>query len=187
MRDSPEHHTGRSSPPILNKKTGIEYWENFPLDTPENIRRWQGDCAMHSQFRDELTTTSQRGSRTGSVDLQRDSQPSLPRTSSIPQQPFRSDSYPRSNHHTPTSQPGYMSPQLPSSQNQQWANGNGAFMQTGYGGTQDQSWQQQQQSGAFGNHHPHNHHHSASQQGSSMQMDVDTGFFPSDMKRNLFW
>ncbi|KIV93115.1 hypothetical protein, variant [Exophiala mesophila] len=46
---SPSPRNVRSSPPVLNKKTGIDYWESFPLDTVENIRRWQQDCAIHSQ------------------------------------------------------------------------------------------------------------------------------------------
>ncbi|KAJ4508273.1 hypothetical protein HRR88_008282 [Exophiala dermatitidis] len=37
--------TIRSNRPVLNKKTGIEYWESFPLDTVNNIRRWQQDCS----------------------------------------------------------------------------------------------------------------------------------------------
>lgn len=45
---SPGPHNLRSSPPVLNKKTGIEYWESFPLDTVENIRKWQDDCAVQS-------------------------------------------------------------------------------------------------------------------------------------------
>jgi hypothetical protein len=45
---SPGPHAMRSSPPVLNKKTGIDYWESFPLDTVENIRKWQDDCAVHS-------------------------------------------------------------------------------------------------------------------------------------------
>ncbi|KAI1615858.1 hypothetical protein EDD36DRAFT_198643 [Exophiala viscosa] len=45
---SPGPRNVRSSPPTLNKKTGIEYWEAFPLDTAENIRKWQQDCTTHS-------------------------------------------------------------------------------------------------------------------------------------------
>jgi len=30
---------------LLNKKTGVEYWEHFPLDSVQSIRRWQQDCA----------------------------------------------------------------------------------------------------------------------------------------------
>ena len=195
MRDSPEHMTGRSSPPVLNKKTGIDYWETFPLDTVENIRRWQADCAMHSQFRDELASTSRPGSRPGSIDLQREQiQPQPRKQSSMSQQPFRAmstDSYSRSNHHTPTSQPEYMSQQIQTQpqrqqpqQQQQWANpgfvkadpSSAGYMQTGYANTNDQQWQQQQrQQNAY------------QQQQNQMQMEVDSGFFPSDMKRNLFW
>lgn len=69
-RDSPDHTNARSSPPILNKKTGIDYWESFPLDTVSNIRRWQADCALHSHFKDD--NSSNRGassSRPGSTDV----------------------------------------------------------------------------------------------------------------------
>jgi hypothetical protein len=31
--------------PMLNNKTNVEYWEQFPLDSIENIRRWQQDCS----------------------------------------------------------------------------------------------------------------------------------------------
>ena len=193
MRDSPEHVSGRSSPPVLNKKTGIDYWENFPLDSVENIRRWQADCAMHSHFRDDLASHSRGGSRPGSVDLQREQiQPQHRKQSSMSQQPFRAmstESYSRSNHHTPTSQPEYMSPQRqnsqphqPQQQHPQWPNNAfvktdpaAGYMQTGYAGGNDQGWQQQQQQGAY------------QQQPNQMQMEVDSGFFPSDMKRNLFW
>lgn len=89
---SPGPHATRSSPPVLNKKTGIDYWESFPLDTVENIRRWQEDCAVQSgnpnaqnqcSFRNSmddshshphiLTALSHAGShsRPGSVDLSR--------------------------------------------------------------------------------------------------------------------
>src|SRR5271155_3556097 len=44
-RGSPNHAGPSVTPPILNKKIGIEYWEQFPLNSPENIRRWQQDCA----------------------------------------------------------------------------------------------------------------------------------------------
>lgn len=37
----------RGSPPLLNKKTGIDYWEAFPLKSASDIRRWQSDCEMH--------------------------------------------------------------------------------------------------------------------------------------------
>lgn len=50
IRDSqsPRPQNVRRSPPNLNKKTGIEYWESFPLDTVENIRKWQEDCTSQS-------------------------------------------------------------------------------------------------------------------------------------------
>jgi len=38
----------RSSPPILNKKTGIDYWDNFPLTSVDSIRSWQQDCEANS-------------------------------------------------------------------------------------------------------------------------------------------
>ena len=38
---SPDHLI---SPPLLNKKTGIDYWDNFPLTNVADIRRWQQDC-----------------------------------------------------------------------------------------------------------------------------------------------
>ncbi|EXJ69788.1 uncharacterized protein A1O5_06859 [Cladophialophora psammophila CBS 110553] len=90
-RDSPSPgpHAMRSSPPVLNKKTGIEYWESFPLDTVENIRKWQEDCALHSgtngqaqsSFRNSIDESHSHNplhalnaashSRPGSVDLSR--------------------------------------------------------------------------------------------------------------------
>lgn len=49
----PTEHAGlpgqagsRLTPPSLNKKTGVEYWEQFPLDSVESIRTWQQDCTM---------------------------------------------------------------------------------------------------------------------------------------------
>jgi len=44
-RASADH---RSSPPMLNKKTGIDYWDNFPLTSVNSIRRWQQDCEVNS-------------------------------------------------------------------------------------------------------------------------------------------
>ena len=45
----PEGPSGRSTTtprrPMLNNKTGVEYWEQFPLDSLDNIRRWQQDCS----------------------------------------------------------------------------------------------------------------------------------------------
>ncbi|KIX08991.1 uncharacterized protein Z518_00069 [Rhinocladiella mackenziei CBS 650.93] len=105
----------RSSPPVLNKKTGLEYWESFPLDTVENIRKWQQDCAMHTQsqcssFRQSTDDTlsdnahvhhALHHSRPGSVDLSRHSH------SHSQSGPFRSmstDPY-RSGTHTPVHVP----------------------------------------------------------------------------------
>jgi hypothetical protein len=31
--------------PMLNNKTGVDYWDQFPLDSVENIHRWQQDCS----------------------------------------------------------------------------------------------------------------------------------------------
>jgi hypothetical protein len=31
-----------------NKKTGIDYWESFPLTSADGIQRWQQDCEVHS-------------------------------------------------------------------------------------------------------------------------------------------
>ncbi|KAJ9612662.1 hypothetical protein H2204_015036 [Knufia peltigerae] len=86
---SPGPRNVRSSPPVLNKKTGIEYWDSFPLDTVDNIRKWQDDCAIHSgtgqsqaSFRNSISGDdsvsremiqnafhSAHNSRPGSVDL----------------------------------------------------------------------------------------------------------------------
>ena len=174
MRDSPEHMSGRASPPALNKKTGIEYWETFPLDTVENIRRWQGDCAMHSQFRDDAPGSGHAHSRANSIDVQRETAPNVRKQSNLSH--FRSmstDSYAGRSPHassTPTSQPEYMTSQVPQQpqQQQQWSSG---YMQTGYNSSDQQHWQQQNQY----------------QQQNQVQMEVDSGFFPTDMKRNLFW
>ena len=59
---SPGPHAARSSPPILNKKTGIDYWESFPLDTVDNIRKWQEDCVVHSDNPIAQTQSSFRNS-----------------------------------------------------------------------------------------------------------------------------
>lgn len=66
---SPGPRNVRSSPPVLNKKTGIEYWESFPLDSVENIRRWQEDCATHST---NQTQSSFRNSVSGEDLLSRE-------------------------------------------------------------------------------------------------------------------
>lgn len=92
-RDSPDR---RSSPPVLNKKTGIEYWENFPLTSAAAIRKWQQDCELNgagnsNSIRPELQA---RGSSPGSQHLSaadnlRQKRPSLP--GSHPSTSFPSD------------------------------------------------------------------------------------------------
>lgn len=52
----------RASPPPLNKKTGIDYWDSFPLDTVDNIRRWQNDCEVQTANSHEPKHDSQRSS-----------------------------------------------------------------------------------------------------------------------------
>lgn len=34
------------SPPLLNKKIGVDYWEKYPLDSVDSVRRWQLDCSQ---------------------------------------------------------------------------------------------------------------------------------------------
>jgi hypothetical protein len=124
---SPGPHPSRGSPPVLNKKTGIDYWESFPIDSVENIRRWQEDCASHSSHHqtaqrnsiDEagsntnplaLLNGNSSHSRPGSADFTHRASRSNHNHNSISQSaPFRSmstDSYPDNNHksHHPKSQ-----------------------------------------------------------------------------------
>lgn len=188
-RDSPSDAQSRSfSPPVLNKKTGVDYWENFPLDSAENIRRWQQDCALHGQYRDELNSSNSRhGSRPNSVDLTRDPMLSPARKQSHHVPPhFRSsmsnDSF------VPTSQAEYIHAQTAASQQQQMYHGatNGTYMNGGYSGA---GWQQQQQQhqdhGSMGI--PHQQHTQQIPIPTSGPMDVDGGFFGGEVKRNLFW
>ena len=184
--DSPDHIGARSSPPVLNKKTGIEYWESFPLDSVENIRRWQQDCALHSQFRDHDVINgpgSSRGaSRPGSVDMTRESSNMLPSRkagsmSQVSQAQYRSmsnDPYQPSQSH-----PEYMSAAPVTTSQQNWS-GNPAYVQP---------WQQ---GGPM--HQQHHSHHDQLQQrpmvAAGGPMDVDQGghaFFTNDVKRTLFW
>lgn len=184
-RDSPDR-LNRSSPPVLNKKTGIEYWETFPLDTVENIRRWQQDCALHSQFRDHDSHESSRGaSRPGSVDLQRDTSaavaPAVPMprvgtgasvistrpTSNMTQyRSMSNDSY--------TTKQEYMTTPVTTAA-QTW-NGNAAYAQA-YSNAQP--WQTGMQHA-----HPHQQPQMIAAGGP---MDVDSSFFSSDQRRHLFW
>lgn len=184
-RDSPER-IGRSSPPVLNKKTGIEYWENFPLDTIENIRRWQQDCALHSQFRDHDAAlngpgSSRGASRPSSVDLSRDTATSSAAQNVLPNRKTTMTQYrSMSNDSYPPSKQEYITTP-PTTVAQPW-NGTAAYMQTYQN---DQSWQSQ----AMGmQHHQNPHQHSQPQMISAGgPMDVDGNFFSSDVKRNLFW
>lgn len=192
-RDSPSDAQNRSfSPPILNKKTGVEYWENFPLDTAENILRWQQDCALHGQFRDDLNSGSRHGSRPNSVDLSRDPMISPSRKQShVPH--FRSSMSHES--FVPTSQAEYMNPPTTSQQQIYHGAPNGAYMSSGYPSAAWQHQQHQQQQQQQHHHQDHHniggmHHQPHAQQvpiAAGGPMDVDGGFFGGEVKRNLFW
>jgi hypothetical protein len=59
--ESPSRSTPTLRRPMLNNKTGIEYWEQYPLDSPENIRRWQQDCsAGRSSYRNSAQSSQER-------------------------------------------------------------------------------------------------------------------------------
>ncbi|KAK5095292.1 hypothetical protein LTS08_008191 [Lithohypha guttulata] len=45
----------KSSPPMLNKKTGVDYWETFPLTSVSDILRWQQDCAANTSIKENNT------------------------------------------------------------------------------------------------------------------------------------
>jgi len=63
----------RSSPPILNKKTGIDYWDTFPLTSASSIRRWQQDCqASSANDNNQAVKTEQRNSSPGTRVLAED-------------------------------------------------------------------------------------------------------------------
>lgn len=168
------------------------------------MRRWQQDCALHSQFRDNDVTTgmarpgSSRGaSRPSSVDLSRESVTATVPTSvganvmphrkssnmSISQSHYRSmstGSFP-----TARGQQEFM-PSVATTSSQNWnavsAHSN-SFMQ-GY--PDEQSWQlgmamQPQQ-------HPHQQNqHQQQIIAAGGPMDFDGSFFTSDVKRHLFW
>ena len=38
-------HGSTGSSRYLNNKTGVEYWQQYPLTSADSIRRWQQDCA----------------------------------------------------------------------------------------------------------------------------------------------
>jgi len=82
-RASPDR---RSSPPILNKKTGIDYWENFPLTSVDGIRRWQQDCEVHTSSDNSRPVKSEhRNSSTGTRVLSEDASLARKKRQSIPE------------------------------------------------------------------------------------------------------
>jgi len=82
-RASPDR---RSSPPILNKKTGIDYWENFPLTSVDGIRRWQQDCEVHTAGdNNRPVKTEHRNSSTGNRMLSEDASLARKKRQSIPE------------------------------------------------------------------------------------------------------
>jgi len=71
---SPARTGSRSTPPappVLNKKTGIEYWEQYPLDSVDSIRRWQQDCAEGGSSHLDTGDSSPEGPT--SIDIKSDS------------------------------------------------------------------------------------------------------------------
>jgi hypothetical protein len=186
-RDSPDRAGTRSSPPVLNKKTGIEYWENFPLDTVDNIRRWQQDCAMHTHFKEEGNHRSS-GSRPTSVEITTDSLHS--RKSSSTNHQYRSmssDSYSGANGYNGITQSRYNS--IPATQSYSM------HVQAPY--SNGDHWQAQtaqvHQNGLQPHMSHHTIHHPQHQQqipvAASGPMEVDTNgtFFSGEVKRHLFW
>lgn len=57
---SPSRSTTTPRRPILNNKTGVEYWEQYPLDSLENIRRWQQDCSEGRSYRNSAQSSQER-------------------------------------------------------------------------------------------------------------------------------
>lgn len=58
---SPNRSTTTPRRPMLNNKTGVEYWEQYPLDSLENIRRWQQDCSEErSSYRNSARSSQER-------------------------------------------------------------------------------------------------------------------------------
>lgn len=49
----------RTSPVLLNKKTGADYWDEFPLNSTESVRRWQRDCEVHSHTQSQAHSSHQ--------------------------------------------------------------------------------------------------------------------------------
>lgn len=190
-RDSPDHMNNRSSPPALNKKTGIEYWENFPLDSVDNIRRWQQDCALHSHFKDEHHRAG--SSRPASTDVAEHVSTHSRKGSSIPQQ-YRSmsnDSYSGSQDYSGITTSRYNAAPPHTS-------GFSMSPQAAYAGNDPtQHWQHAQQVHQNGMPsrmatHPGMHHHQQPQQiavpaSGAMDVDGSGAFFSGEVKRHLFW
>lgn len=229
----------RSSPPVLNKKTGIDYWESFPLDTVENIRKWQEDCALHSSaqpqrdsqgsFRNSIDDIrpnvhyTHRSSRPGSVDLKREStssfasRPSQHQSSafqSMSTDPYRSGtSTPVHMSSGPQQSQSHAHHQASSRQQQNWQNmnlfspvptpsnaqsspsttatsnnnntmGAEALLLQSFA---DSNWAQSNSlnngMGGMGMGLGGNMNNGI----ESGPMEIDTGFFSSDMQRRLFW
>jgi hypothetical protein len=60
-KGSPDRSITTPRRPMLNNKTNVEYWEQFPLDSNENIRRWQQDCSGgESPYRDSARSSQER-------------------------------------------------------------------------------------------------------------------------------
>jgi hypothetical protein len=60
-KGSPGRSTTTPRRPMLNNKTNVEYWEQFPLDSIENIRRWQQDCSEgRSPYRSSGQSSQER-------------------------------------------------------------------------------------------------------------------------------
>lgn len=197
-RDSPDRpNNNRSSPPVLNKKTGIDYWENFPLDSVDNIRRWQADCALHSNFKEENSHRS-GSSRPNSVDVsdqlttrgnhsRKSSSSTAQQYRSMSNDTFHGGSQDyKYNGITPSRYSG-APPNTTTF---------GLQTQPAYASEPTQQWSQQNGMSNRMASHPAMHHHHPHQQQSPPQivaaggpMDVDSngGFFSGEVKRHLFW
>lgn len=57
---SPSRSTTTPRRPILNNKTGVEYWEQYPLDSLDNVRRWQQDCSEGRSYRNSAQSSQER-------------------------------------------------------------------------------------------------------------------------------
>lgn len=175
-RDSPDGH-GRKSPPILNKKTGIEYWDKFPLDSADNIRRWQQDCALQGHIREEAGRTSR--SQSASLETSRE-QPVGRETSGISMSSDMSNP-PSLNYNLPSPQRAWNSEY--SGRSQSTAEADALLMHN----FTNQSWQQQQAYAIMQRQSMPQQQAQQIPQESIESMDIDTTFFPDDSHRRLFW